>query len=195
MTLLIGLCGPAGAGKSTIAKIISRRYGGLVIPIATPIKKMLEALGVDWRHLSGTPEEKEEALDIFGGKSARYAMQQLGTEFGRTNFGEDFWVNSWLRIVDGFKQYKLIVADDVRFENEARAIKDRGGIVICVVRSYDDFDRTPSHASEDFSKVPEDALALNNGSAERLEEVVSYIMHIVLKDKPIRPFSSEFPFP
>lgn len=173
--LLIGLCGPAGAGKSTVAKIIARRYNGLVMPLAAPIKGMIESLGVDPKHLYGTPEDKEEPLELFGGKSARFAMQQLGTEFGRTTFGEDFWINIWFNTVRVLP-HSIVIADDVRFENEAKAIKDNGGIVIGVVKSYEDFDRAPVHASEDFLKVPKDALVFNSGSTAALEAVVTRIL-------------------
>ena len=53
-------------------------------------------------------------------------LQRFGTEVGRHMFGEDFWVDTAIdKIPDGSK----VVFADVRFPNEANAIKSLGGEV------------------------------------------------------------------
>ncbi len=56
----------------------------------------------------------------------RMLMQMIGTEFGRNMVHPNLWVNS---LMNEYKRQKWLVTD-VRFPNEAKAIKDRGGILI-----------------------------------------------------------------
>lgn len=56
----------------------------------------------------------------------RMLMQMLGTEFGRDMVHPNLWVNA---LMNEYKKQKWLVTD-VRFPNEAKAIKDRGGILI-----------------------------------------------------------------
>lgn len=112
---------------------------------------MIASLCVDAKHLYGTPAEKAQCLPIFGGRSARHAMQTLGTEWGRECIGPDFWCRAWLATLP---DAPAVIADDVRFANEARAVLDRGGVIIRIIRSEYDLQRTPLHASEDFAALP-----------------------------------------
>lgn len=156
---LIGLCGPEGAGKSMAAKLLRVHTRGEIHPFAAPLKRMIEALGVDRKHLYGTPAEKAEPLPLFGGLTARHAMQTLGTEWGRRCIDGDFWVRTWFATMPFAT---VVIADDVRFENEARAILNEGGRVIQVIRDLDDLNRTPKHASEDFARVPFSVRVVND---------------------------------
>lgn len=140
--IVIGLCGAEGAGKSTAARILQDEYNGIIVPFAAPLKQMLEALGVPPAHLYGSPEAKAEALEMLGGNSARYAMQTLGTEWGRQCMGPEFWAAIWrAKVADmaakmaGRHGALLIVADDVRFPSEVDAIHAASGRVYCVTRN------------------------------------------------------------
>lgn len=171
---VIGLIGPEGAGKTTCAAILEGQHGYVRLPFAAPLKRMLAALGVPDRHLYGTPEEKAAPLPIFGGKSARWAMQTLGTEWGRQCIGDGFWGDVWERQASAAPR---VVTDDVRFLNEAARVHRMGGRIVCVVRSPSDFNREPKHASEDFAAVPFDALVINDGSIEQLAEKLEAAVH------------------
>ena len=177
--MLIGLCGPEGAGKTTAAKIIARDYGAALVPFARPLKVMLSALGIPERHLYGTPEDKAEALEMLCGKSARHAMRTLGTEWGRECIGAGFWGDLWeQRVIPlGF-----VVADDCRFPNEAERVKRLGGHVIRIVRSEADLVAPPAdakkkHPSAEHLAVKADAVVLNystpKGLRYRLQEVIT----------------------
>lgn len=168
MALIIGIAGPLGAGKSTAASELQKAFGGLRLPFAGPLKAMIEALGVAPRHLYGTTEDKAEPLDLFGGKSARHAMQTLGTEWGREQFGPDFWCRAWGAQADRMAVADIIVADDVRFTSEYDAIRARGGLVIQIIRSLDDLNQTPSHPSEAFQLIPYDIRIINDGTRRQL---------------------------
>jgi hypothetical protein len=58
-------------------------------------------------------------------------LQRLGTEFGRNQMGEHFWVHLAFRDVGADDR---LVITDLRFRNEALAIKSRGGITVCIER-------------------------------------------------------------
>ena len=175
--MFIGVCGPEGAGKSTVAGILAK-HGGAITPFAEPLKRMLLSLGVPNENLYGSQAQKDEPLALLGGKSARWAMQSLGTQWGRMCMDSCFWVRQWAGLVDrrtaqradaGLAQPRMIVADDVRFQSEVDEISGRGGLIILVVRSPADLNREPQHASEDFAKLRADVMIINDGNFEHLE--------------------------
>lgn len=139
---------------------------------------MLASLGVDDRHLYGTLAEKEQPLDLLCGCSARAALQQLGTEWGRNLIGEDIWLKAWAHALETEADSDdIIVADDVRFENEVDAIDGRGGLLLCVVRGQSDFQRIPRHASEDFAALgPFNEIIVNDSSLFALERRLELIV-------------------
>lgn len=164
--MLIGLSGPLGAGKSLAARLLSVHYGLPIVPLAAPLKAMLETLGVPPANLYGTPAQKAEPLAMLGGKSAREAMQTLGTEWGRQLVSESLWRDAWLA-----KAGTRAIADDVRFADEAEMIRSRGGVVLRIVREVEVFNpATVGHASEDFMSVPFDACVINDKCPTILRE-------------------------
>lgn len=124
--MLIGLSGPAGSGKTTIARAIGFERRSF----ALPLKQMLVYL---FRHMDMPPAEierringdlKEEVIPLFG-KSARSMMQTLGTEWGRDCVHPDIWVRVAMANLP-----RNVVFDDVRFPNEAVAIRAAGGVIV-----------------------------------------------------------------
>ena len=133
--MIIGICGPAGAGKTTVAEILCAASMGVSIPVADPLYKGLAAMfGLSEADLSDR-WMKEQAIDWIG-QSPRRLLQTLGTEWGRAVVGEDIWITICLRRARKNLQagYRLVVIPDVRFENEAVAIREAGGIIIQVTR-------------------------------------------------------------
>jgi hypothetical protein len=144
---IIGLAGPKGCGKSTIAEVLEVSSLGVVRHrFAGPLKRMAAALGLTYEQIDGA--EKELPCELLGGLTPRYLMQTLGTQWGRDMISPDLWVNACMHEIDAAQidGERVSIIDDVRFDNEADAIHVRGGVVIEIVRAGAAYD--PNVASE-----------------------------------------------
>ncbi|SCU73529.1 putative deoxynucleotide monophosphate kinase [Cupriavidus necator] len=170
--MLIGLTGRAGSGKDTAAAYLAEAHRFMPLAFATPIRHMLQAgLGLTDEHF--TPAAKNVAIDWLG-RSPRQLMQTLGTEWGRTHIGSTVWVDVAERELDSLSGLDVVFTD-VRFENEAAMIRNRGGIIIRLVRAA--AQPVHSHVSEAGIKLLEfDREIHNNGTLfelyDRLDAVV-----------------------
>lgn len=130
---IIGITGPLGGGKTTLANILVEQHGYHRYRFAGILKDMIEVLGVSRDQIDGKlkndPDDK-----LLCGKTPRWAMQSLGTEWGRKCIGEDIWVNATMEKINRFRVSRrvptYIVIDDVRFPNEVRAINAAGGFIV-----------------------------------------------------------------
>jgi hypothetical protein len=135
---LIGLTGATGSGKSTVAGFLHEFEGWSIVKFAAALKNglghMLRTVGMSESDINDAIEGdmKEVPLDALGGHTPRYAMQTLGTEWGRNHMGQDFWVNMVRARIGNAPAGSKIVIDDVRFENEAALIRELGGKVIMI---------------------------------------------------------------
>jgi hypothetical protein len=178
---LIGLIGCAGAGKTTVARIIEKDYGFSRIRFAGGIKSMLRALlfeaGIDPVRIHEMIDGslKETSCDELSGKSPRYCMQTLGTEWGREFISQNFWVDLTMHAVDNLLSVsESVVIDDVRFPNEVRAIKDAGGKIFRVMR---DQDAIPEAGHKSEGQILEfDACILNTGTLSDLENQIAKLI-------------------
>jgi hypothetical protein len=144
---IIALVGNAGAGKSTVAEYLQEVHNYKLVKFAGPLKTMLRAIGLDDEEIEGS--RKEVPCDLLCGKTPRHAMVTLGTEWGRDLIGDDFWAGLWqeeaaARINSGH----VVVVDDVRFENEMRAVQKMGGVLWHVYRPDHAGSSIPGHRSE-----------------------------------------------
>jgi hypothetical protein len=129
--LILGLLGRAGAGKDTIAGYLYQAHGFEVpIAFADPLYAALSAmLGIPAEELADR-DRKEQPIDWLG-RSPRMLLQSLGTEWGRYMVHTDLWVMLMDRRVSEAQRAgatKLVITD-VRFDNEARWILERGGLL------------------------------------------------------------------
>lgn len=144
--ILIGLCGPAGSGKDTVAKYMAN-CGFTRYTLAMPLKRGLEAMfGISLN--TWDDREVKETVIPWIGKSPRQLAQTLGTEWGRQQVHPQIWVNSMLHSWDLVRQSTSprMVVTDVRFDNEAQAIINAGGTVWRVER--EDVPAVAGHVSE-----------------------------------------------
>lgn len=141
---ILGLVGPLGCGKTTTADAIAARVRGKRQSCAGPIRDMLAALGVPREDLT---QHKNKPQEWLHGLTSRAMLKSLGTEWGRTYVGPDIWINAVLRAAaqEGARG-RPIVIDDIRFDNEARAIKEAGGHLLFVYHYGIDY--SYAHPSE-----------------------------------------------
>ena len=162
--VVLGLTGRAGAGKSTAAAHLVAHHGFVRRPFAALLKGMLRSLllgqGVPAaaveRMIDG--DGKELPTRHLGGQTPRRAMQLLGTEWGR-GLAPDLWVDMWAASIAGLDR---VVADDVRFDNEAAAIRALGGTVV-EIRRPGLARLAGGHVSE--AGVAADTVVVNDASA------------------------------
>lgn len=95
----------------------------------------------------------------------RKLLQLVGTECGRNIIHPNIWINSLLSSYN--KDFTNWIITDVRFKNEAQAIKKRGGILIRINRETGFLDNHSSETDlDDYSDW--DFVIDNNGSMEDL---------------------------
>lgn len=181
--MIVGFTGRRRSGKDTAATAL-RDLDYTRLSFAGPLKEMLITL-LSVQGLSRTAAynlvegaDKETPTHLLNGRSPRYAMQTLGTEWGRDLIDVNLWVRAALRsAADDDK----VMFTDVRFPNEVKAIHDAGGIVIKIVRPTPlaSDDTHPSEILIDSLDV--DAVVINEGSIEQLHA------RVLARLKELRP--------
>lgn len=76
----------------------------------------------------------------------RLLLQRIGTEAMREIIHPSIWINA---LFADYNDNSSWLITDVRFENECKAIKDKGGILIRVNRESDVIDNHPSETALD----------------------------------------------
>lgn len=178
MNRLVGLAGLKRSGKSTASlSLVVRGYR--VVAFADPLREFLAALDpMVGGHTSlsillaraarvrpdADPWETMKGSSLY--PEVRALLQRAGTEAGREVLGPDVWVDAWAARVGRPPLDGSVVAPDVRFPNEALAVRDLGGVVVRVVRPG----LVPDgHASE--AGIPDhlvDATIVNDGMPTEL---------------------------
>jgi hypothetical protein len=186
---LIGICGRAGCGKDTLAAALCNQLGYIRYALAFPIKCAINALldqDIDW-----DDRAVKEAPTVLG-PSPRELAQTLGTEWGRNYVREDVWL-----VLAGMhytKHRKPMIISDVRFDNEARWVRERNGIIIRIHR--DEVDSIAPHVSElGISDELVDLEVSNNGTVDHLVETVVSALHVYAKSARYKAAWAEIEFP
>ena len=133
---LIGLHGPARAGKSTVARYLVEQYGFAEVSFAAPMYRGLATmLGIDVGDLQ-SEALKDQPIAWLGNSTThepvtpRYLLQTLGTEWGRDMVRKDLWLILLKRAIDRVSAMRPIagvVVSDVRRDEEAELVLARGG--------------------------------------------------------------------
>lgn len=195
MGIIVGISGQARAGKDTTADYLVKKHGFVKVGLADPMKRFCKEVfdftdaqlygderdDPDYRYLQksewrtngeGVPEKKETYL------TPRYALQTLGTEWGRDCY-DNIWIENGIRVarelLNGYAQYSAkdglkrtekitglvsgVVFSDIRFWNEFEAIKKAGGLMVRVKRpGFEGSVGVSNHASETQQKVLADTM-------------------------------------
>ncbi|MFE9925174.1 hypothetical protein ACFYQA_27445 [Streptomyces sp. NPDC005774] len=136
--LIIGLAGYARSGKDAAAEALVQ-YGWSRAAFADKLKEFLLALDpLIPGHWGAGNLRLRKLVDAAGWDYAkttypevRALLQRAGTEAGRKVLGTDVWVDALFR---EHADTPALVVTDCRFPNEARAVVERGGLMIRVER-------------------------------------------------------------
>lgn len=184
--MIVGIGHVARAGKDTAANALMRDLNFIRIGFADQLKELAMVAdplitsavrtintNIGHGHLAWTVQGLggwEAAKDTY--PEVRKFLQRLG-DGGRKVFGENFWVDQALNAAHAHDGH--VVIPDVRYENEADAIRAAGGVVIKIDR--------PGYVAQ--GHVSETALAgwdgwdevfMNSGSVQDLQvDVVSWV--------------------
>lgn len=208
---VIGICGPAGAGKSTIAEEICKRYFATRVSFAEPIRDMLHPM-IDQIMYDQKAEAVNKALNEDKEKvikelnfSPRLAMQQLGGLFREIN------PNTFVKLAD--KRIEMLEAinrqlsnllgrslevesygyiiDDVRYDNEAQWLTDvKSGFLIRLERPQELLKEVPDHHSE--RGVNRDFVSREYTNSDNMEDAIR-IADEIAQLHNLTPIPTEMP--
>jgi ABC-type phosphate transport system ATPase subunit len=176
--VIIGLIGLAGSGKTTSAEYLMEKYGfskinfkdGLIKELKDNFPDLIEEIANSHRmRVDQLFDEKPPLM--------RTLMQNYGTELMR-KIDPQHWINIWVKSISNSRAESIVV-DDVRFMNEADAIKLQGGYLIKLNRP--DLSPKTNHASEteQASIIPDFIITCEAGQHDilykNLDEIISEI--------------------
>jgi hypothetical protein len=172
---VLGLSGWARSGKDTVADYLVENEGSTKVSFSAPMKEAMYRLNPRITVNEVVNTALRVGIDVYGWEGLkerspdiRGLLQRFGTEVGREMFDENFWVDYALNsIEDGSK----VVISDVRYPNEADAIRELGGKVYRVER--DGVFPANEHASEHaLDTYKFDGKIQNNGTIQGLQQNV-----------------------
>lgn len=190
---LIAFTGKKRSGKSTASTYVQSKHqcervnfkDALVHELMHNFPELIEAIA----------EAQEEATEelwtikrLFDEKPPlmRTLMQNYGTNVRRHDYGE-YWVDRWKESVWPLKlTFKDIVVDDVRFLNEAQAVRELGGIVVRIVRRGQESLDTHVSEQEMDDIEPDYTIAVDSGDLAGLEKQLDDIIKTVWQNTSVQ---------
>ena len=174
MITLLGIVGRKQHGKDTLCTML--RQLSMV-----PVKRFAfgDALKAEISTAIGVPVHVIDQLkDKF-----RPLLQWWGTDFRREMAGPDYW-RPWLDCALAEQEAgSLLVVTDVRFLNEARWIRERGGSLVRIVRDLYG-EEEDNHASESESgRIAVDMTIRNSGLPDELLEKAEGLLRVLRSGK------------
>ena len=173
MSLIVGFTGKPRAGKDTAASRLVEYHGFKTIAFADPIRAAVLRLDP---YVQGCTR-LSYVIDRYGWDYAkdhwpevRRLLQIFGTEIGRDLFGQNFWIERLMESIDSTPSSNRIAITDVRFEDEAKALRKRGAFIVRINRtSACSNDVVLSHRSETESAgISPNYVVPNHKSIEEL---------------------------
>jgi hypothetical protein len=173
---IIGLAGKARSGKDLLGNYLVR-LGFNQMAFANNLKEACRSVfNLSYNDLHG---DKKDSFDEFWRMTPREILQKVGTECFRKNFGEDVWIRSLRALMTDFPDDDIVITD-VRFKNEAEAIKSWGGRVFKIIRPDAPEIATSNHSSEhdldDWDGW--DGIIMNDSTIEEFYKNAANILHL-----------------
>ena len=113
----IAFLGQMRSGKDTAAKYLINKYGGNNAKFTDPLYKIQKAV----YEIVGQPEPEKD----------RRLLQLVGTDWGRDTISETIWIDL---LINNLKPSENTFVTDLRFINEAKALKDVGFVIVKIIR-------------------------------------------------------------
>lgn len=181
MNILIGLTGPTGVGKDTIALILSGTHDATRLAFGDPLKRAaLEVFGMSEEWLR---DDHKTRVHPYWGITPREMFQKLGTDAVRSVFGADHWVRRLEKDYERANLYgnsNVVVVTDVRYNGEnteANWVRSQGGTVVHVQGPQRRDDVGHAHVSNmPVEWHPGDFVIQNAGDMDALRAEVAKLM-------------------
>jgi hypothetical protein len=129
--MIIGISGKLYSGKDTLAGLLVKEFS--TMNVSFQLKSFAYKLKKVGAYLTNTPEEwwftqegKQMLLTEWGMTIGQF-QQKLGTEAMRNSIHQEGWI---LSLMSDYGPREDWIVTDVRFPNEAEAIKKTGGVLI-----------------------------------------------------------------
>lgn len=198
--VVIGLTGPAGAGKNAAGDILAARYGYRTLALADAVRDALWQ--IDPIVTTGHPDAQAEPVTLrtiitsHGWDQAkreypeiRRLLQKVGTEAGWQLHGQNLWTDLLRRKITEIldqadrpgnpdRDQIGFVITDVRFPHEIELVTSLGGQIWKIDRQVQDLPgQTGQHASEhSISGHRPDHIVDNSGDLDQLHHQLAVKM-------------------
>lgn len=176
MLSLIGLNGSMGCGKSEAFKAIKEHAHGRTVVLVKFAQPLYDIQEMIYNRIKSVHVRPDNFI------KDRKLLQWIGTDWGRDTISKTIWVDIWKSEVQShIDAGRLVVCDDVRFDNEGELLKELGGIVIRITsdRTAERIDTAAgikNHASEaGIAHNLIDMIVENNGTLEEYKNSLSYL--------------------
>ena len=171
--IIIGFSGPANSGKDTAAEFIGRvEHQAFFTAFADPLKRAIcEMFYLD--RDAFIDRESKERSDPELGKSPRQLAQIIGTEIVRAIHPNAWVISMDRRLADiQFAGISILLITDVRFENEADWVREKGGTVIHILRPIARWQHDGHESERGIEVKTSDFAIMNSSTLEEFEDKV-----------------------
>ena len=128
---LVGLIGPAGAGKDTVAGHVVEHQGFHRVGFADRLAKFVERIDPVFAALVAAHGGYEPAKRAH--PYIRNRMGEVGNS-ARELVGRDVWIDPVDEEIEDLGPDRPVIISDVRFRSEADWLEDNGGVLVAVDR-------------------------------------------------------------
>lgn len=175
MTKIIAFAGRKQSGKTTCAealrnlynKSVNNDHAAKIYSFADPLKKniCMDILGLTYDQCYGSDDNKNELTNNYWENkqlTAREVMQFVGTDIFR-KMQHNVWVDATIKQIEKESPELAIIAD-CRFPNEVMSLKNKGGLVIKLMRNPHNSDHESEKALDynNFDHRKFDIIIFNN---------------------------------
>jgi len=176
--MILGITGKMGSGKTTVANYLLENdfikinfKDALIKEIKNNFPDLLLEISKLYNNLS------IDDLFLLKPPLTRKLLQNYGTNV-RRNDDLKYWIKSWEKSIK--EEKKNVVADDVRFLNEAAAVRKYGGKILKIVGGG--INNSDHQSETEMDLIEPDYIIYNNSD---IEELISRVNRLMKEVKPL----------